>query len=131
MASPATGKKSTTQRWACLKSTANFSPKLNIVLTDPTTSPVRVEISIQRRNWKRLLALEKKGVFARLERRRASSACWEEMGSMKNRLSGGCGLSEQYCMMSGSKGLSPTYEQAHVGLDFLTLASLYIGMGKM
>ena len=59
MASPATGKKSTTQRWACLKSTANFSPKLNIVLTDPTTSPVRVEISIQRRNWKRLLALEK------------------------------------------------------------------------
>ena len=31
----------------------------------------------------------------------------------------------------GSKGLSPTYEQAHVGLDFLTLASLYIGMGKM
>ena len=131
MASPATGKKSTTQRWACLKSTANFSPKLNIVLTDPTTSPVRVEISIQRRNWKRLLALEKKGLFASLERRRASSACREEMGSMKNLLSGGSGLSEQYCMMSGSKGLSPTYEQAHVGLDFLTLASLYIGMGKM
>ena len=25
----------------------------------------------------------------------------------------------------GSKGLSPTYEQAHVGLDLLTLASLY------
>ena len=103
MASPATGKKSTTQRWACLKSTANFSPKLNIVLTDPTTSPVRVEISIQRRNWKRLLALEKKGLFASLERRRASSACREEMGSMKNLLSGGSGLSEQYCMMSGSK----------------------------
>ena len=50
---------------------------------------------------------------------------------MKNLLSGGSGLSEQYCMMSGSKGLSPTKEQAHVGLDFLTLASLYIGMGKM
>jgi len=40
MASPATGKKSTTQRWACLKSTANFSPKLNIVLTDPTMGGV-------------------------------------------------------------------------------------------
>ena len=26
-------------------------------------------------------------------------------------------------MMSGSKGLSPTYEQAHVGLDLLTLVS--------
>ena len=26
-------------------------------------------------------------------------------------------------MMSGSKGLSPTYEQAHVDLDLLTLAS--------
>ena len=26
-------------------------------------------------------------------------------------------------MMSGAKGLSPTYEQAHVGLDLLTLAS--------
>ena len=26
-------------------------------------------------------------------------------------------------LMPGSKGLSPTYEQAHVGLDLLTLAS--------
>ena len=26
-------------------------------------------------------------------------------------------------MMSGSQGLSPTYEQAHVGLDLLTLVS--------
>ena len=26
-------------------------------------------------------------------------------------------------MMSGSKALSPTYEQAHMGLDLLTLAS--------
>ena len=25
--------------------------------------------------------------------------------------------------MSGTKGLSPTYEQAHMGLDLLTLAS--------
>ena len=25
----------------------------------------------------------------------------------------------------GAQGLSPTYEQAHVGLDLLTLASLY------
>ena len=25
----------------------------------------------------------------------------------------------------GSQGLSPTYEQAHVGLDLLTLVSLY------
>ena len=29
-------------------------------------------------------------------------------------------------MMPGSQSLSPTYEQAHVGLDLLTLASLYI-----
>ena len=29
-------------------------------------------------------------------------------------------------MMSGSKGLSPTYEQAHVGLDLLTLASFML-----
>ena len=26
-------------------------------------------------------------------------------------------------LMAGSKGLSPTHEQAHVGLDLLTLAS--------
>ena len=26
----------------------------------------------------------------------------------------------------GPQGLSPTYEQAHVGLDLLTLASLYL-----
>ena len=26
-------------------------------------------------------------------------------------------------LMPGPKGLSPTYEQAHVGLDLLTLAS--------
>ena len=30
-------------------------------------------------------------------------------------------------MMSGSKALSPTYEQAHVGLDLLTLASYDTG----
>ena len=29
-------------------------------------------------------------------------------------------------MMPGSKGLSPTYEQAHVGLELLTLASYKI-----
>ena len=46
MASPATGKKSTTQRWACLKSTANFSPKLNIVLTDPTTGGVTASFAM-------------------------------------------------------------------------------------
>mgnify|MGYP006934555752 CR=1 FL=1 len=28
-------------------------------------------------------------------------------------------------MSGGTKGLSPTYEQAHVGLDLLILASLY------
>lgn len=30
-----------------------------------------------------------------------------------------------YYMMSGSKGLSHTYEQAHVDLDLFTLVSLY------
>ena len=28
-------------------------------------------------------------------------------------------------MMPGSQGLSPTYEQAHVGSDLLTLVSIY------
>ena len=32
-------------------------------------------------------------------------------------------ISDKNVMMPGSKGLSPTYEQAHVGLDLLTLAS--------
>ena len=32
-------------------------------------------------------------------------------------------ISAKIYMMSGLKGLSPTYEQAHVGLDLLTLAS--------
>ena len=33
-------------------------------------------------------------------------------------------------LMPGSKGLSPTYEQAHVGLDLLTLASSKYKVGN-
>jgi len=33
------------------------------------------------------------------------------------------GLSSYFYAHIGAKGLSPTYEQAHVGLDLLTLAS--------
>ena len=65
---------------------------------DTTTTPFKEKDSQQVS-----FIIGKKGLFASLERRRASSACREEMGSMKNLLSGGSGLSEQYCMMSGSK----------------------------
>ena len=61
MISPATGRSRTTHRWLRLKSTAYFKPKLNSVLTEPTTSPVMVAMSIQRANWKKLLALIKNG----------------------------------------------------------------------
>ena len=36
------------------------------------------------------------------------------------------GYTSSFMLISGrAQGLSPTYEQAHVGLDLLTLASLY------
>ena len=35
-----------------------------------------------------------------------------------------------YSYLGGSRGLSPTYEQAHVGLDLLTLASNIFYYGR-